>query len=346
MTKRKTFLTIGAPLLILSLYLGLRREKVEEPVAMAARPAASGDRAAGADLPAQPRAAGASEAAVAPVDAELVAHLRSRYGANIGSRYVQIKLIEALMRHFQKQDPLRWQEALLAAVRAAFPERHDEIAKNLERRLDYERWMKESRARLDELDPEQRRAAIREERDRLFGEEAAGEIWASEQKNQAVSDTLAEIDGQQGKSVSEKLATYKERLEEIHEDQVDGYLENHRHEVMNRFLGLESVQAELDAMSAEARAASLREIRKGMGLDEAALGRWDALDHERDARWAAGKKYMDERAALAAAYSGQELAAKLADLRRRTFGEEAEVIAAEEESGLFRFDRKRRWGQN
>jgi hypothetical protein len=345
MTKRKTLLAIGAPLLVLSLYLGLRREKIEEPVAMAAG-TASGDRAAGAEPRAQPRAAGASGAPAAPVDAELVAHLRSRYGANIGKPYVQIKLIEALMRHFQEQDPLRWQEALLAAVRAAFPERYDEIAKNLEGRLAYERWLEESRARLDALDPEERRAAIREERERLFGEEAADEIWASEQKSQAVSDTLAEIDGQQGKSLGERLATYKERLEEIHEEGYDGYLENHRHEVMNRFLALESVQAELDAMSAEARAASLREIRKGMGLDEAALGRWDALDHDRDARWDAGKRYMAERAALVEAYGGEALGGKLAELRRRHFGDEAEVIAAEEEGGFFRFDRPRRWGQN
>jgi len=343
MTKRKTLLAIGAPLLVLWLFLGLRREKIEEPVATAA---GTPEAAAGANLPAQPRIAGASGAVAAPVDAELVAHLRSRYGANIGNSYVQIKLIEALMRHFQKHDPLHWQQALLAAVRAAFPDRHDEIAKNLERRLAYERWLEENRARLDGLEPAERRAVIRQERNRLFGEEAADEIWASEQKNQAVAETLAEIDGQQGKSLGDKLATYTERLEDIYEDKYDSYLENHRHEVMNRFLALESVQAELDAMSAEARAESLREIRKGMGLDEAALGRWDALDHDRDARWEAGKKYMAERTALVEAYSGKELEQKLAELRRRYFGDEAEVIAAEEESGFFRFARPRRWGQN
>ncbi len=343
MTKRKTLLGLGALLLVLSLYLGLRREKIEEPAALAA----GSPEAAGADLAARPRAAGPGGAsAAAPVDSELVAHLRSRYGANIGNPYVQIKLIEALMRHFQKQDPLHWKEALLAAVRAAFPDRYDEIAKNLEARLGYERWMDESRARLDALDPEERRAEIQRERDRLFGEGAADEIWASEQKNQAVADALREIDGQEGKSLGEKLAAYTERLEDTYQDEYDSYLERHRHEAMNRFLALESVQAELDAMSAEARAASLREIREGMGLDEAALGRWDALDRDRDARWEAGKRYMAERAALVAAYSGAELEEKLAELRRRYFGDEAEVIAAEEQSGFFRFERPRRWGQN
>jgi hypothetical protein len=115
---------------------------------------------------------------------------------------------------------------------------------------------------------------------------------------------------------------------------------------MNRFLSLESVQAELDGMSPEARAQSLREVRKGMGLDDAALARWDALDKERDARWEAGAKYMLEREALSQKYAGDELARRLAALRARYFGDEAEVIAAEEESGLYRFARPRRWGQN
>ncbi|MDI3285792.1 hypothetical protein [Polyangium sp. 15x6] len=343
MKKRKTLLAIGAPLLVLALYFALRPEQIQEPVATAA---ATPDETAGADLPAPPRGSRPSATAVPMADAELVAQLRSRYGANIRSPYVQIKLIEALVRHFQKQDPLHWREALLAAVRAAFPDRYDEIAKNLDNRLAYERWINENRARLDGLDPEERRAAIREERNRLFGEEAADEIWASEQKNQAVADTLKEIDGLPGKGLGDKLTTYTERLEEIYEEQYDTYLENHRHEVMNRFLSLESVQAELDAMSAAARAESLREIRKGMGLDDAALARWDTLDHDRDARWENGKKYMAERKALTEAYSGKVLEQKLAELRRRYFGDEAEVIAAEEESGFFRFDRPRRWGQN
>lgn len=342
MKKRNTLLALGAALLVISLYLGLRPAKIEEPVATTTKPPV----AASADLPAPPRAAEANESAAAKADSEMIAQLRAKYGAHIGNPYVQVKLIEALMRHFQKHDPEHWQEALLAAVRAAFPERYDEIAKNLDKRLEYERWIKDNRARLDALEPDERRAAIREEREHLFGKEAADEIWASEQKNQAVADTLKEIDSLEGKTIGEKLTTYTDRLEDIYEDKYDTYLENHRHEVMNRFLSLESVQSELDAMSAEARAESLREIRKGMGLDKEALERWDTLDQNRDARWESGKKYMEERAALIATYSGRELEQKLTELRRRYFGDEAEVIAAEEENGFFRYARPRRWGQN
>lgn len=280
------------------------------------------------------------------VDPEFVDHLRSRYGAHIANPYAQVKMLEQLMGYFQKRDPAHWKEALLAVVRAAFPERYDEIAAKLDKRLEYERWAKDNRARLSELDPEERRAETWKERERLFGKEAAADIWASELKNQEVVDALKSIDTQQGVPIGDKLSSYKKSLEDIYKEKYDSYLSNHRHEAMNRFLSLESVQAELDAMSASEREQKLRDVREGMGLDEAAQKRWESLDHERDLRWEAGKRYMAEREALAKSLTGKELEQRLAELRARYFGGEAEVIAAEEASGLFRYGQKRRWGQN
>jgi hypothetical protein len=338
---------VAVPLLVGALFLGMRRQPVAEPVLAAQGPPlprqTKGETSA--TLPASMHAAETSPGA-APVDAQMVAHLRERYGAHIDNPYVQMQMLEQLMRYYQKRDPEHWKERLLDAVRAAFPERYDEIAKTLEGRLAYERWMKENRARLDGLDPKARRAEIWEERKRLFGEEAAEKIWASEMENQGVEDALQELDAKQGQALGDKLAAYKQRLSDIYEEKYDSYLENHRHEAMNRFLSLESVQAELDGMSPQARSESLREIRKGMGLDDAALARWDTLDKERDARWEAGAKYMLEREALSQKYEGDELDQKLGELRSRYFGKEAEVIASEEQSGLYRFARPRRWGQN
>jgi Proteobacterial lipase chaperone protein len=344
MTTQNKLLAFFAPLLVVLLYLGLRQPKIEEP---SGGPKSPPETTVDAKSPAKPLLSGAVVASSTNrVDPKLVEQLRSRYGAKINNAYVQVKLIEALMRHFQKTDFLHWRTELLRAARAAFPDHYDEIEKNLDRRLEYERWMKENRTNLGAMDPEARRAAIREEREKLFGKEAADEIWASEDKNQAVNETLKEIDALEGKSMGEKVSTYTDRLEEIYEEQYDNYLEQHRHEVLNRFLSLDSVQADLTAMSAEERTGALRDIRKGLGLDEAALKRWDTLDQTRDARWEQGKKYMAERAALANAHSGAELEEKLAELRRRYFGTEAEVIAAEETSGLYRFGGPRKWGQN
>jgi hypothetical protein len=312
----------------------------------AAAPAATapGDPAPGTAFRA--RAGSARTAASLPADpSELVAYLRARFGKHIDNPYVQIQMLEKLMRHFQEKNPSGWQAELLAAVRAAFPERYAEIAANLQHRLDYEAWLSKNEARLRGLGDRERREAIWEERKRLFGA-AADDIWSSERKNQAVTDALAAIDARPDATVADRLAQYKESLLETHEENTDAFLQNHRQDTLNRFLGLDSVQRELASLSPAARAAALRDVRKGLGLDESALGRWDTLDQERDRRWEIGRTYMAERAALAKEYSGDALEAHLQELRARYFGAEATTIADEEAAGFFRFDRPRRYGLN
>jgi len=290
---------------------------------------------------------GARAGAPLPADlAELVAFLRGKYGKHIASAYVQIQMIEKLMRHFQEKNPAGWQADLLAAVRAAFPERADEIAAILQHRLDYEAWLDSNRDRLKGLGERERRDALWEERKRLFGEQAADEIWSSDRKNRAIADGLAEIDARRDGTVGDRLAQYKEAILETHQENADAYLQNHRQEALSRFLTLESVQRELAALPPEQRSAALRDVRKGLGLDEAALGRWDTLDRERDGRWEVGRKYMAERAALAKQYTGDALEPHLQELRARYFGAEAGTIADEEASGFFRFEQPRKYGVN
>ena len=288
-------------------------------------------------------------AAAAPLPsdlAELVAYLRGRFGAHIASSYVQIQMLEKLMRHFQAKNPAGWQAELLAALRAAFPERYAELAANLQRRIDYEEWLKRNNDRLRGLGDRERREALWDERRRLFGEEAAGEIWASDRKNQAVTDALVEIDARPDATVGERLAQYKDSLQEAHQENAEAYLQNHRQEALSRFLALASVQRELAALAPADRAAALRAVRQGLGLDDAALGRWDALDRERDRRWDAGLQYMAERALVAKQYTGEALDAHLQELRARYFGAEATTIADEEASGFFRFNGSRKYGVN
>jgi hypothetical protein len=282
-----------------------------------------------------------------PADlAELVTYLHARFGKHIASSYVQIQMIEKLMRHFQAKNPAGWQDELLAAIRAAFPERYAELAATLQHRIEYEAWMKGNTERLHGLGERERREALREERSRLFGEEAAEQIWASERKNQAVTDALAAIDARPDATVGDRLAQYQESLQDTRQDNTDAFLENHRQEALSRFLALASVQRELSALPPAGRSAVLRDVRKGLGLDDAALGRWDTLDHERDRRWDVGLAYMAERVALGKQYSGEALEAHLQELRTRYFGAEAATIAGEEASGFFRFDRARTYGLN
>jgi len=297
--------------------------------------------------PAGPALPASAASGALPADLnELVTYLRTRFGKHIASAYVQIQMLEKLMRYFQAKNPTGWQADLLAAVRVAFPERYAEIAANLQHRLDYEAWLKANHERLRGLGDHERRDALREARSRLFGEGAADEIWASEQKHQAITDALAAIDARPDATASDRLASYKESLQETYQETTESYLQNHRQEALDQFLTLSSVQRDLSALPLAGRTAALREVRKGLGLDDAALARWDTLDLERDRRWQIGRTYMAERAALARQYAGDALEAQVQELRARTFGAEADTIANEEASGFFRFDRPRAIGLN
>jgi hypothetical protein len=351
MDKRRLIALLAASVAIATVLLGLRRctEQAPEQAARVA-PASGAEQGLPPDRwergPDQSLASLLQSGALSGDRDQLIAQLRARYGAHIHNPYIQMKMLEELIRYLQAQYPDRWREVLLDLVREAFPELYQAIAATLEHRLDYEQWMDENRNRLQAMSNEDRQAALWETRNRIFGADAAEQIWAAEIKNRAVTDALAAIDSHEGASIADRLSMYKQTIEDIHQEGADAYLHRHQHEAMNRFIGLESVQRELSSMSGEERSQSLREIRKGMGLDDAALGRWDDLDRQRDERWQKGLAYMAERDALVGSHSGADLETRLDALRSRYFGAEAAVIAREEESGLFRFKRPRRWGQN
>jgi len=277
---------------------------------------------------------------------DMVSYLRSRYGARIKDPHAQMRMLEELMRHFQRLNPTGWEADLLALVQQAFPELYDELALRLRQRMDYERWMKEHQAELQERPAAERRAALWEERNQLFGKEVAEKIWAGELRNQAVADALTSIDALPNASIGERMSKYKESLAKTYGKDTEAYVQAHQQELMNHFLDLASVQKDLGAQAAAQRSESLRTIRKEMGLDDEALKRWDALDQVRDTRWEVGSQYMSEREALAQQHSGAELELKLQELRSRYFPDEAQTIAEEEESGFYRFTRPRQWGRN
>ncbi|WNG51799.1 hypothetical protein F0U60_52595 [Archangium minus] len=292
--------------------------------------------------PSQPGADGVEQ----PPTGDLVSYLRSRYGARIRDPHTQMRMLEQLMRHFQQLNPTGWEADLLALLQQAFPELYDELALRLRQRVGYEKWMKEHHAELRDKTNDERRAAIWQERNQLFGKDVAEKIWIAELRNQAVADSLKAIDALPNANVQERLAQYKQSLDKTYGEGAQAHVQTHQQELMNRFLDLGSVQQDLRAMTPDQRAASLRSIRKEMGLDEEALRRWEDLDRRRDVRWEVGSQYMSERELLAQQHSGPELEARLTELRSRYFADEAETIAQEEQSGFFRFTRPRQWGRN
>jgi len=355
MSPRKSVLLLAAigVCLALALYLGRGRAHEEAAAAEDSEDA----RPAKAQAPTRPGAAGtggltqapgleSNRGLLPPEEGDLVAMLRQRFGDRIHRPYVQMKMLEDLMRYYQKRNPQGWREDVLAALKAAFPERYEELAQRLQQWLDYEQWTRENHARLQGLSPQERRAAVWAERDRLFGHDVAREIWAAELRNEALANALKSIDAQPQAPLTERLASFTKSLQETYPENTQAYVAAHRQELMNRFLDLSSVQKDLAAMTAEQRSENLRKVRQEMGMDAEALQRWDELDKVRDSRWETGSQYMTERAALAQEYSGTELEVKLKELRTRYFAEEADSIAGEEESGFFRFGQPRKWGRN
>ncbi|MCY1083220.1 hypothetical protein [Archangium lansingense] len=353
MNRRKAPLLLALVLLLAGSALLVFKTRPEQGSSPEAAPArASAQTAANAQaLAARNRAspaAGAQEGedGLEQPGGDLVSYLRSRFGAHIRNPHTQMRMLEQLMRHFQKLNPTGWEADLLAVLKQAFPELYDELAQRLHQRLDYEKWVKEHHAELKDKPEAERRAAIWEERNRLFGKEVAEKIWVAELRNLAVADSLKVIDALPGASVSDRMAQYKQSIQKAYGENSQAYVQTHQQELMNRFLDLGSVQKDLGSMPPEQRAQNLRTIRQEMGLDEQALQRWEELDRVRDTRWELGSQYMSEREALAQDYSGPELEARLTELRARYFSDEAQTVAEEEQSGFFRFTRPRQWGRN
>jgi hypothetical protein len=352
MNRRKVPLLVAVALLLAGSALVVLRSG---PGASSTEASSRSSAARGAQAPgagptgASPTGASALETGRGPrrQAADMASYLREKYGPHITDPYMQLKMLEELMRHFQQLNPEGWKEDLLALLREVFPGLYDELAARLEQRVEYARWMEREGSALRAMkDPKEARAALWEERHRLFGKEVAERIWQAEIRHQAESDALEAIDARPRATVAERLGQYKQSLKDIYGEHADAYLESRQQEVMNRFLELGTVQTDLGGLPPEQRAESLRHIRAEMGLDEAALARWEELDARRDARWEVGGQDMAEREARARQYAGPELEARLVELRARYFDAEADIIATEEQGGFFRFTLPRVWGRN
>ncbi|TAL33608.1 MAG: hypothetical protein EPN93_13390 [Spirochaetes bacterium] len=276
---------------------------------------------------------------------EQVAYLRQRFGRKIAHAHTQVRVLDLLMRHCREQDADGWIACLQEYLIAAFPDLADEMFALFENYYKYQTWLQNNETDLKGLSNKERKRLLWEKRKALFGDALAEEIWAGEIRNDSILDAMEKID-KAGGSILDKLSMYKGSISSAYEEAAPGFVRTHQQEVMDRFLGMESVQAGLSAMPPDERARNLREVRKSMDMDEAALGRWEELDRSRDTRWDAGSAYMSARARLEEEYKGTVPESRLDEIRAKYFGTEAEAIRNEEGSGYFRFKEKRVWGKN
>jgi len=270
-----------------------------------------------------------------------IALLREKWGKHIGRPYVQIKMLEELMRYCQKDNADDWVHCVNELAGAAFPQLAGKLFEQLSSLVKYNDWLANNKDRLDKMDRKERRRMLAEMRNSLFGEDDAKDIWAAETKAENLRIAIDELKDIKGKDISTKLAHFKNALNENYGAEAKAYLDRHQQEIANSLLT--SVQGDLKALTPAQQKHALRTIRSELGMDAAAVERWDALDSERENRWKSGKEYLAEREKLLKNSSGDSTEA-LNELRKKYFGAEADSIAAEEAEGHLRFQGEQRIG--
>lgn len=271
--------------------------------------------------------------------------LRRRFGARIKDPYWQIQLLDFLRSHFMKLYPNAWAEHVRDVLRKLFPEMSEALLARFGAYNDYMDWMGQQ-AQRSFANPAERKRALWDKRHALFGADA-DRIWMEDIRLDKVSAALDRIRTSSAPFGS-KVDSLVSGLRDAYGDkyrQVDGLVKTTA--LMEEFLKLDSVQQDLRRQSAEQRAESLRKLRSDLGMDGAALERWEQLDAQRAQRRTAGEEYMAERARLEKQYAGEALQVQVQGLQNRLFGPaEAEYIRNEEASGYYRFREAQTIGVN
>ncbi len=276
---------------------------------------------------------------------EFAASMREEFAAHIHHPKIQIRVIEKMMAFLQSLYGDDWQAHIEEMLRMAFPELMDILLPRFQNLIVYNDWALAERTYMASMPEEERRQYVWAKRTELFGEDALI-IWQGLLRNEQVQDVLSELAAQPELAFEQKLDYYLGQVQQIYQSDAPKMLARRGQEVMDNFLKVDTVQYDLHQMPKAERSAHLRELRKAVGLDEAALQRWDELDQVREQRWQVGKSYLAQRNELESTLQGEALNARLHALQDQLFGEEADVIRNEEASGYYRFQGTQQIGLN
>ncbi|MGH8458902.1 MAG: hypothetical protein ACRESV_06090 [Nevskiales bacterium] len=277
-------------------------------------------------------------------DTDFIQSLREKFADGIHNKHTQIKAIEQLLAYLMVNYPDDWQDRVYGFLKALFPELADALYDKFLGLMRYNDWLRGNRSVLMAMSAAERRQARWDARHEAFGEDAE-EIFVAQRRGEQVREVLASLESAEGMPVDQKLTTYLDAIHAAYGEDADYLIQSRQTELMNSFLSVDSVQDDLHTMPDEQRRASLRDIRRGMGMDEAALERWDDLDQRRDEAWETGQEYMQEKQRIESQYEGEEQQRRMRDLQEENFGEEAEIIRNEEAAGFYRYGNRRRFGR-
>jgi hypothetical protein len=276
---------------------------------------------------------------------EMIVQVRFMYGEAIDDPKVQVQAIERIEKTIRSDLPETWREKMDDALKATFPGKVDALMAMFKRLDRYNSWLDVNWARLLGMSQMDRESLLRAKRQEIFGE-AAGRIWSEDQRAVAVSRVIEGLSRVKGAPLAEKLSFFEGSIRQAYGQEADVFIQSRQQQLLDRFLGLESVQADLGAMQPQERRQSLMSIRKAMGMDEATRMRLDALEKSRDERWGKGLAYLKERQRIVSTVQGETRNRMLDELRVSSFGPEAAIIASEEGAGFFRFSSRRVYGKN
>lgn len=277
-------------------------------------------------------------------DTAFIKDLREKFATRIEAKHTQIRLIEQLISYLMQRYPDDWQTRVQAFLQELFPALADSLYEKFTQLMRYNDWLRSNRELLMAMPGADRRAALWAARHEAFGADAE-EIFVAQRQSEQVRDALVRLDAMPDAPVDQKLDVFLKAVNEAYGPDAEQLLANRGTELMNGFLAVDAVQDDLRALSPTQRQAALRDIRASMGLDAAALERWDALDAERDATWSSGERYMAERERVQREHDGVEEDRQLRRLQDEQFGAEADTIRQEESAGFYRYGRARRIGR-
>jgi hypothetical protein len=277
-------------------------------------------------------------------DQAFIDSLRAKTAPHIHGKHAQIKAIEQLIAYLMAKYPDDWQDRVYDFLKQLYPDLADALYDKFQRLIRYNDWLRDNRAVLLKLSADDRRKAMWDARREAFGADAE-EIFAAQRRGEQVQEALNALESAEGMSVDQKLATYLDAIHTAFGEDANYLIQSRQTEVMNSFLSVNSVQDDLHGMSSSEREKALYEIRRGMGMDEAALERWEDLDKQRDKAWDSGQEYMQERERIQSKYEGEEEQRRLQELQEDSFGDEAEIIRNEEAAGFYRYGNRRRYGR-
>lgn len=272
----------------------------------------------------------------------------TNFKGNAAQVEVQIKLIEALISYFNKAYADLDPESLLNQhISAVFPDLADEIHNRFLQLRRYNEWLEENRSILWHLSGVERENALWSMRISIFGD-AADIIWKDSLCSMKIYDAMEFIHRNPTLDFEQQAAFFEDAAKQKLSDKNDGENSNARFslELLSIFLNLENVQAQLHDMDDEERRLALRAVRRQMGLSEKMLDRFESLDQKREKRRQEGIAYMLAREEIKYDLKGEQLENELDRIRNRFFGEEAEILKAEELSGFYRYTDRQIYGLN